>query len=153
MANTLVTPAQPSVPKDYAQPKHRAANGGAAADYSLHPEAQAAAAKYSEALHELANHREMVRAMQHKIDVQDATIRELQYNVDYERQMKERYQRYTVTVQTLIRSISLAAAQADAAASEQAVREEPKQVEPPKHTTQVESEVEAAIRSLKAAST
>jgi hypothetical protein len=152
MANTLVTPAQPSVPKDYAQPKHRAANGGAAAtDYILHPKAQEAAALYSEALRELDNHREIVHAMQHKIDVQEETIRELQYAVDHERSMKERFQRYCVTVQTLIRSISLAAAQADEAASAQAVTEEPKKVEPPKHASKVESEVEDAIRNLKAA--
>ena len=151
MTSTLVTP------QDYAQPKHRVAaapqmNGsGAPTDYSLHPKAQEAAAVFSEAMRELDNGREMIRAMQHKIDVQEATIHELQYAVDAERQMKERYQRYCVTVQTLIESISRAAKQAADAAYDQAVKEEPKKVAAPAKSP-VETEVEAAIRDMKAAS-
>ena len=92
----------------------------------------------------------MIRAMQHKLDVQEATIHELQYAVDAERQMKERYQRYCVTVQTSIESISRAAKQAADAAYELAVKEEPKQVAAPAKSP-VEAEVEAAIQGMKAA--
>ena len=127
MTNSLLNP------QDYAQPKHRMPaapqmNGGIAPDYTLHPKAQEAAAIFSDAMNELEQARLAIRTMQHQLDVQEATIHELQYAVDAERQMKERYQRYCVTVQTLIESISRAAKQAADAAYDQAVKEEPKQV-------------------------
>jgi predicted ribosome quality control (RQC) complex YloA/Tae2 family protein len=152
MTNSLLSP------QNYAQPKHRAAqapakpNGGtASADYSLHPKAQEAVAVFSDAMRELDNAREVTRAMQHKIDVQENTIRELQYALDGERNQKEAFQRYCVTVQTLIETISRAAQQAAAAALDNAVKVPPKQVEAPKPQSQVEADVENALKGFREA--
>ena len=101
---------------------------------------------------ELETSREKIRILEHQIGVQDATIRELQYQCDNERQMKKPFRRYTVTMQTLIGTISRAASLANDAATEHAVKEEPRQVSPPSvpPQSQVEADIEAAVKGMKA---
>ena len=119
-------------PEHYAQPKHRPE------DFSLHPEVQKHTAEFNQALKDRDALRADNQALMNQVQILEAHIAELQHAHDHERMQKERYQRYCVTVQTLIRSISLAAQQANAAAEDNAIKEEPKQIPP---VSEIESEI------------
>jgi hypothetical protein len=131
-------------PVDYAGPRHRQ-QAQEDLGFSLHPEVQRATYEFSEAVRERDLLREENAALKNQVKLFEANIAELQHTIDHERVQKEKFQRYCVTVQTLIRSIAVAAEQANAAATDHAVREEPKAV--PSVST-IEKEVAALAKSL-----
>jgi|SRR5262249_28603089 len=126
------------------------------AAFALHPEVQRATAAFADAVRERDELRQEVTTLRSQVKILEAHIGELQHTLDSERAMKDRFQRYCVTVQTLIETISRAARQAADAAYDQAVKVEPKQLQPqpqpkpqPATTSEIEQEIAGITKTLR----
>jgi hypothetical protein len=115
----------------------------------IHPAVQQHVAAFSDALQERDALRVENQNLRSHIQVLETSVRELQYQLDAERISKERYQRYSVTVQTLNESIARAAEQAHKASLEFAIKEEAKPLpSKPKPLSEVEAEVQDLVNRL-----
>jgi hypothetical protein len=120
---------------------------GNSGDQEIHPAVHKHIASFSDALHERDMLRIQNQNLQSQIQVLEASVRELQYQLDAERISKERYQRYSVTVQTLNEAIARAAEQAHEAALHFAIKEEARPA-PPRQLSDIEGEVQNLVNKL-----
>jgi hypothetical protein len=148
MANTEQT-----MPKPPPNPMaHRGDGAGATqqqTDLSAHPAVQKHIAAFSDAMHTLDALRAENQRMENHIRVLEASLRDLEFQVDHERSHKEKFQRYCMKVQTLIGSMAALARQADEASVQYAMKEEAKPLAPPKSQNPIEREIDDTINELK----
>lgn len=115
--------------------------------YGAHPAVHKHLAAFSDAMHELEALRAQKLRMENHIRVLETSLQEIQYQCDNERTQKEKFQRYSSKVQTLIESMAVLAKQADDAAVAYAMKQDAKPIAPSK-TPKMRNELERAIDEI-----
>jgi len=119
---------------------------------ALHPEAAKAAAIFSDTMNENQELRAKLNDVLNENKLLRSRLREMEHEVDHERGLKERFQRYAVTADTLIEAITRAAQQARDASRAASMEQERKAPPPAPHkpVSEIESEVDHIVQSMNA---